>query len=224
MGEEWATLALKTSALSIRFFSWTNTHSTMSSNNDSGASTQPPLKKIKVEHTSGGPSIRERAEVMVDEGAGATAGDDDDDGAILAALSAGAIVQDAAASVSEVPVKVEEGNEQAELAADLPEPVLSLNDGVEISAAAAAAARDDDDDQILAACSAGAIVQDAAARAREVSVKVEKGTEATEAELAAALPKPVLSLNDRVEIFWDGELEFFAGTVVRVKGKRIGIE
>ena len=41
----------------------------------SAASTEPPLKKIKVEHTSERSSIGERAEVMVDD---AAAGEDDD--------------------------------------------------------------------------------------------------------------------------------------------------
>ena len=61
------------------------------SSNDSAAPAEPPLKKVKVEHTSERPSVRERAEVMVDE---AATGDDE---AILAARSAGAITQDNAA-------------------------------------------------------------------------------------------------------------------------------
>jgi len=170
----------------------------------SAASTEPPLKKIKVEHTSEGPSIGERGEVMVDE---AAAGEGDD-GAILAAVSAGAIALNAAARSRLVSVKTEEGIEatEADLTANQPEPVLSLDDQAE-------------SDAVLAACTAGATVLNAAARASEVTVKVEKGTEAAEAELA----RPVLSVDDRVEIFWDGEGNFYAGTVVEVEGGRVKV-
>ena len=138
------------------------------SSSDGAGSAEPPLKRIKVEHTSGGPfSVRERTEVMVH---GTAAGDGRDDGAILAACSAGAIVQNAAARAGEVSVKVEQGIEatEAELTAGLPEPVLSLDDQAE-------------SDAVLAACTAGATALNAAARASEVAVKVEKGTEAAEA-------------------------------------------
>ena len=176
------------------------------SSNDSAASTEPPLKRIKVEHTSEGTSVRESAEVRVDGTS------DGDDGAVLAACSAGAIVQDTAARALSVSVKVEQGIEatETELTAGLPEPVLSLDDQAQ-------------NDAILAACSAGAIVQNVAARAREVTVKVEEGVEAGEAERAAALPKPVLAVGDRLEIFWEGENDFYAGTVVGVKGGMVKI-
>ena len=82
MGGEWTTL----SAVNFRTFLFLapippTSHSAMSANS-SAASTEPPLKRIKVEHTSGGPSIRESAEVMID---GTDARDGRDDGAILAA-------------------------------------------------------------------------------------------------------------------------------------------
>ena len=66
------------------------------SSNDSAAPAEPPLKRIKVEHTSEGASVRERVEVMVD---GTATGDDE---AILAACSAGAIALNAAARWLEV--------------------------------------------------------------------------------------------------------------------------
>jgi len=168
------------------------------------APTEPPLKRIKVKHTSEGQKIGERGEVMVDE---AAAGEGDD-GAILAAVSAGAIALNAAARSRLVSVKTEEGIEatEADLAANLPEPVLSLDALAESEA-------------VLAACTAGATALNAAARASEVTVKVEKGTEAAEAEL----PRLELSVDDRVEIFWDGEGNYYAGTVVEVEGGRVKV-
>ena len=65
-----------------------------------------------------------------------------------------------------------------------------------VSEAAAAAGDGEDDGNVLAVLSAGALVQDAAARGREVAVKLEEGNrEATEAELGV-LPAQVLSLDD----------------------------
>ena len=63
------------------------------SSNASAASMVPPLKRMKVEHISERPSIRERADVMVDA---ADAGKGEGS-AILAAVSAGAVVQNAVA-------------------------------------------------------------------------------------------------------------------------------
>ena len=36
-------------------------------------------------------------------------------------------------------------------------------------------------------------------------------------------PKPLLSVGDRVEIYWSGEGEHFAGTVVRIKEGRVEV-
>jgi len=56
-------------------------------------------------------------------------------------------------------------------------------------------------------------------KASEVAVKVGKGTSAA----SAAVPRLSLSVDDRVEIFWDGEGSYYAGTVVDVEGGRVEV-
>ena len=119
--------------------------------------------------------------------------------------------QNKAASASFVAVKLEEES-QATTGAQL------LSSTVD-EAGAATAAREEG--AILAALSAGALKQDAAAAsAREVAVKVEPGNEATEAKI---LPKPVLSLGDRVEIYWVGEGVHCAGAIVGIEGGMVDV-
>jgi len=193
----------------------------MSSNSYSLASTEPPLKKVKVSHNIHRPSKKRAEEVSVDDAGAARAPEGGGgDAAVLAACSAGALVHNFAARAREVAVKLEHSGERPAQKGAGEEVVDRASGGGAPSGAAADG--ENGDGAILATLSAGAILQDEAARAREVAVKVEEGTEATEAELPS-LPKPVLSPGDRVEIYWEGESDYFAGTVAGFKGGKVDV-
>ena len=98
---------------------------------------------------------------------------------------------------------------------------IDLGGAVDGAGEGSGVGEDDEDYSIFAACSA--LERDGAGDYVEGEEYNEATGGATEAELFASLPKPVLSLNDRVEVFWDGDNEWFAGKVVGFAGSRVEV-